>query len=102
MNNTTTLTEAVKAIHNASPMMPVKAIVENLNINHSHLIVDYRKVYNTLKRISGKTPKASKEVSVESLMGEHRKTEKVSIVLDLTQTPEGPTVPGVVVNSGKK
>jgi hypothetical protein len=89
--NTSTLTEAVKALYEVCPMMPVKEIVENLSINHKHLIVDYRKVYNTLKRVSGGTSKTPKTAKVE----------KASIVLDLTQTPEGPAIPGVVVNSGK-
>ena len=90
-NMNTTLTNAVKALYEVSPMMPVKDILENLKFNHTHLAVDYRKVYNTLKRISQDTSKAPKAM----------KTEKASIILDLTQTPEGPTVKGIVVNSGK-
>ena len=97
----TTLTNAVKALYTANTNVSVKEILNNIQTNHSHLIVDYRKVYNTLKRISGGSSKASKEVSVESLMGKHMKTEKASIVLDLTQTPEGPAVKGIVVNAGK-
>ena len=92
MNTNTTLTSAVKALHEASPMMPVKDILENLKFNHTHLKADYRKVYNTLKRISQDTSKTPKTAKVE----------KASIILDLTQTPEGPAIPGVVVNSGKK
>jgi hypothetical protein len=88
MNNTTTLTEAVKALHNVAPMMPVKEIVENLTINHSHLKVDYRKVYNTLKRISGTPTKKAP------------KLETASIVLDLTITPTE-TVKGVVYSKGR-
>ena len=87
----TTLTNAVKALYTANTNVSVKEILNNLQTNHTHLAVDYRKVYNTLKRISGGTSKAPKVV----------KTEKASIVLDLTQTPEGPTVKGIVVNSGK-
>lgn len=100
----TTLTNAVKALYTANTNVSVKEILNSIQTNHTHLTVDYRKVYNTLKRISqdtSKAPKASKEVSVESLVGKHMKTEKASIVLDLTQTPEGPAIPGVVVNSGK-
>lgn len=89
--NTSTLTEVVKALYEVSPMMPVKDILENLKFNHTHLKADYRKVYNTLKRISEGTSKTPKAV----------KTEKASIVLDLTQTPSGPAIPGVVVNCGK-
>jgi len=88
MNNTITLTEAIKAIHATVPMMPVKDIVENLTINHSHLKVDYRKVYNTLKRISGSSVKKAP------------KMEKASIVLDLTITPSE-TVKGVVYSKGR-
>ena len=102
--NTMTLTNAVKALYTANTNASVKEILNSLQTNHTHLTVDYRKVYNTLKRISGgssKAPKASKEVSVESLMGKHMKSEKASIVLDLTQTPEGPASPGIVVNAGK-
>jgi hypothetical protein len=90
-NMNTTLTGTVKALYTANTNVSVKEILNSIQTNHSHLIVDYRKVYNTLKRISGgssKAPKASK-------------TEKASIVLDLTQTPEGPAVKGIVVNSGK-
>ncbi len=87
----TTLTNAVKALHTANTNVSVKEILNSIQTNHTHLIVDYRKVYNTLKRISQGTSKAPKTM----------KTEKASIVLDLTQTPEGPTVKGIVVNSGK-
>lgn len=87
----TTLTGAVKALYTANTNVSVKEILNSIQTDHTHLIVDYRKVYNTLKRISGGTSKAPKVV----------KTEKASIVLDLTQTPEGPTVKGIVVNSGK-
>ena len=89
-NMNITLTEAVKTLHEISPMMPVKDILENLSINHKHLQVDYRKVYNTLKRVSGGSSKVSKPSNIK----------KASIILDLTQTPKGPTIPGVVVNSG--
>jgi len=87
----TTLTNAVKALYTANTNVSVKEILNNLQTNHTHLAVDYRKVYNTLKRISQDTSKAPKAM----------KTEKASIILDLTQTPEGPTVKGIVVNSGK-
>lgn len=89
--NTMTLTNAVKALYTANTNVSVKEILKDLQTNHSHLIVDYRKVYNTLKRISGGTSKTPKAV----------KTEKASIILDLTQTPEGPAVKGIVVNNGK-
>ena len=87
----TTLTGTVKALYTANTNVSVKEILNSIQTDHTHLIVDYRKVYNTLKRISGGTSKTPKVV----------KTEKASIVLDLTQTPEGPTVKGIVVNSGK-
>jgi hypothetical protein len=86
MNNIT-LTEAVKALHEVSPMMPVKDILENLNINHNHLKVDYRKVYNTLKRVSGNRTKKTP------------KMEKTSIILDLT-IPATQTVKSVVYSNG--
>ena len=91
-NMNTTLTNAVKALYTANTNVSVKEILNSIQTNHTHLKVDYRKVYNTLKRISQDTSKAPKVV----------KTEKASIVLDLTQTPEGPAVPGVVVSNGKK
>lgn len=90
MNNNTTLTQAVKAIHEVSPMMSVKDILEAIQINHNHLIVDYRKVYNTLKRVSGGTSKAPKT----------SKVEKSSIIFDLTLEPAH-TVKGVVVKRGQ-
>lgn len=89
--NTSTLTSAVKTLYTANTNVSVKEILNNIQTNHTHLIVDYRKVYNTLKRVSGGTSKTPKTAKVE----------KASIVLDLTQTPEGPAIPGVVVNSGK-
>jgi len=104
-NMNTTLTEAVKALYTTNTNVSVKEILNSIQTNQTYLKADYRKVYNTLKRISqdtSKTPKASKEVSVESLVGKHIKTEKASIILDLTQTPKGPAIPGVVVNAGKK
>ena len=91
-NMNTTLTNAVKALYTANTNVSVKEILNSIQTNHTHLKVDYRKVYNTLKRISQDTSKAPKAM----------KTEKASIVLDLTQTPEGPAVPGVVVSNGKK
>lgn len=90
-NTNTTLTEAVKALYTANTQISVKEILNNLSTHQTHLKTDYRKVYNTLQRINGSS-KAPKAV----------KTEKASIVLDLTQTPEGPAIPGVVVASGKK
>lgn len=90
-NMNTTLTEAVKALYLAHPRITVIQIMNDLRVNQTHLKTDYRKVYNTLKRINGSS-KAPKVI----------KTEKASIVLDLTQTPEGPAIPGVVVASGKK
>jgi len=101
-NMNTTLTEAVKALYTTNTNVSVKEILNSIQTNQTYLKADYRKVYNTLKRISQDTSKASKEVSVESLMGKHMKTEKASIILDLTQTPKGPAIPGVVVNAGKK
>jgi hypothetical protein len=91
-NMNTTLTNAVKALYTANTNVSVKEILNNLQTNHTHLAVDYRKVYNTLKRISQDTSKAPKAM----------KTEKASIILDLTQTPKGPAIPGVVVSNGKK
>lgn len=90
MNNNTTLTQAVQALHEIDPMMPVKDILENLQINHTHLQVDYRKVYNTLKRVSGGTSKAPKTPKIE----------KSSIIFDLTLEPAH-TVKGVVVKRGQ-
>jgi len=90
-NMNTTLTEAVKALYTANTQISVKEILNNLSTHQTHLKTDYRKVYNTLKRINGSS-KVQKVI----------KTEKASIVLDLTQTPEGPAIPGVVVASGKK
>jgi len=93
MNNNTTLTQAVKAIHEVSPMMSVKDILEAIQINHNHLQVDYRKVYNTLKRVSGGTTKAPKTSKAP-------KVEKSSIIFDLTLEPAH-TVKGVVVKRGQ-
>jgi hypothetical protein len=92
-NNTTkniTLTEAIRALYGESATTPIKNVVETLKTNpaYSHLSVDYRKVYNTWKRVSGN----SKPL----------KTSKTSVILDLTTTPLEGTVPGVVVSEGIK
>lgn len=64
-NNNMGLTEAIKTLCGQSLQMPVKEVLGNLKSNtaYSHLIVDYRKVYNTMKRIS--------------------KTSKTQVVIDL-------------------
>ena len=93
-NNTTkniTLTEAIRALYGESATTPIKNVVETLKTNpaYSHLSADYRKVYNTWKRVSGNS-KPSKTT----------KTSKTSVVLDLTIPPSEGTVPGVVVSEG--
>jgi hypothetical protein len=94
MNNTTTLTEAVKAIHTVTPTMSVKEIRDIIAVNYTHLQADYRKVYNTLKRIwVGSASKPSKS----------SKVQKTSIVFDLTQTPvNAKAIPGKVVCAGRR
>ncbi len=95
MSNTTTLTETVKAIHTATPTMSVKEIRDIIAVNYTHLQADYRKVYNTLKRIwVGSSSKPSSKTS--------KKVSKASIVLDLTQPPiNAQAIPGKVVCAGR-
>lgn len=85
-NTTTTLTEAVKALYAAHPRITVIQIVNDLSVNQTHLKADYRKVYNTFKRINGssKAPKV----------------EKSSIIFDLT-IPPAATVKGIVFKRGQ-
>ena len=89
MNNTTTLTEAVKALYATHPRITVIQIVNDLSVNQPHLKADYRKVYNTFKRINGssKAPKTPK-------------VEKSSIIFDLT-IPPAATVKGIVFKRGQ-
>ena len=89
MNNNITLTEAVKTLYTTNTKTSVKEILGAIQIQHTHLKVDYRKVYNTWKRISGSSTKKSV-----------LKTENASIVLDLTMTPTE-TVKGVVYSQGR-
>ena len=93
MINTTTLTEAVKALYTATPTMSVKDILENLKINQTHLKADYRKVYNTFKRISGTSNKNFKIIEASDL-------DKCSIIFDLTASPTA-TVKGVLFKRGQ-
>lgn len=70
-NQNSTLTEAVKAIYIANTGITVKEILNQIRNNHNHLSVDYRKVYNTLKRVNkGQNPKTSS-------------LEKTSVIVDL-------------------
>jgi hypothetical protein len=86
MNTTTTLTEAVKALYAAHPRITVIQLVNDLSVNQPHLKADYRKVYNTFKRINGsaKAPKV----------------EKSSIIFDLTLAPAA-TVKGTIFKRGQ-
>jgi len=79
-----TLTEAIRALYGESATMSVKGLVETLKTNsaYSHLSVDYRKVYNTWKRVSGNSKPAKTT-----------KTSKASVVLDLTIPPISETAP---------
>lgn len=86
MNTTTSLTEAVKALYAAHPRITVIQIVNDLSVNQPHLKADYRKVYNTFKRVNGSS-KAPK-------------TEKSSIIFDLTMTP-ATTVKGTLFKRGQ-
>lgn len=94
MTNTTTLSQVVKDLYTANTNISVKDLLKGIaeNESYSHLKdkAHYRAVYNTLKRISGGSKKAPKAV----------KTQKASIVLDLTQAPSE-TVPGKVYFAGK-
>ena len=91
MNNTTTLTETVKALYSINNQYTVKGILEAIQTQYSYLKADYRKVYNTLKRING----SSKPVKVSKTS----KKEKTSIVFDLT-APAISSVKGIVFKRG--
>jgi len=96
MTNNTTLSQAVKTIHDVSPMMPIKDILEYLNINHSHLKdkAHYRAVYNTLKRVSKGSNKTRVVKAIKA------GTSTGSIIFDLTQAPLE-TVSGKVFFKGQ-
>lgn len=90
IQNTTTLKQAIQALYTAHPRITVIQIVNDLSVNQPHLQVNYRKVYNTLKRVTGgisKTPKTPK-------------VKKSSIIFDLTLEPTH-AVKGVVVKRGQ-
>lgn len=86
MSTTTSLTEAVKALYAAHPRITVIQLVNDLSVNQPHLKADYRKVYNTFKRING---------SVKA-----PKVEKSSIIFDLTMPPAS-TVKGTIFKRGQ-
>ncbi len=96
MTNTTSLSQVVKDLYTANPHYTVKdilAVIHDTNHPTASLVKDkahYRAVYNTLKRVSKGSKKAPKAV----------KTEKASIIFDLTQTPSE-TVPGKVYFKGQ-
>ena len=90
----TTLTEVVKALHTATPTMSVKEIRDSIAVNYTHLQADYRKVYNTLKRIWVGSPSKTQKVSKTP------KIEKSSIIFDLT-IPPAATVKGIVFKRGQ-
>lgn len=81
MNNTSntnsniTLTEAVKALYTQNTGISVKEILGSIQTQHTHLNVDYRKVYNTLKRVNGSTKTSQ--------------MEKASVVLDISTAAKG-------------
>lgn len=89
-SNNTTLTEVVRGLYTQNAGITVKEILGSIQTQHNHLNVDYRKVYNTLKRVNGSTkaPKAPK-------------TEKSTVIFDLTAPPAG-SVKGIVVKRGSR
>lgn len=90
MNSNTTLTEVVRGLYTQNTGITVKEILGSIQTQHNHLSVDYRKVYNTLKRVNGSTkaPKAPK-------------TEKTTVIFDLSAPPAG-SVKGIVVKHGRR
>lgn len=86
-NNNITLTEAVKALYTQNTGISVKEILGSIRTQYTHLNVDYRKIYNTLKRVNGST--------------KTRKIEKASVVLDLS-APACTSVKGIVVKRGRQ
>jgi hypothetical protein len=85
MKNPITITQAVKQLYTCNPSSTVKEMVQNL-IEGQWQSVNYRQVYNALKRIKGSSgvPKAKKS----------------SIIFDLS-APPAYTVRGILVKRGK-
>jgi hypothetical protein len=84
------LTDIVRELYTQNAGVTVKEILGSIQTQHNHLAVDYRKVYNTLKRVNGssKAPKTSK-------------TEKSTVIFDLT-APPAYTAKGIVVKRGRR
>lgn len=75
--NTKGLTDIVRELYTQNTGITVKEILGTIQAQSlDHLTADYRKVYNTLKRVNGstKTPKTPK-------------TEKSTIIFDLSAPP---------------
>ena len=85
MKNPITITQAVKQLYTSNPSSTVKEMVQNLKEGQWQS-VNYRQVYNALKRVKG-TSKAPK-------------VKKSSIIFDLS-APPAYTVKGIVVKRGK-
>lgn len=90
MNNTTSLTTIIKDLYTQNTEITVKEILSKISSDYTNFQTDYRKVYNTLKRINGstKTQKTSK-------------MEKSTVIFDLSAPPAA-TVKGIVVKRGRR
>lgn len=84
------LTDIVRELYTQNAGVTVKEILGSIQTQHTHLNADYRKIYNTLKRVNGssKAPKTSK-------------TEKSTVIFDLS-APPADTVKGIVVKRGRR
>lgn len=99
MNNTITLSQAVKDLYSVNSSITVKDILAILHDTNHPLAsqLDLSKVYyqtvrGALLKVSGNQPKQKAS-----------KIQKTSIILDLTQKPVNSTaIPGKVYFAGKK